>query len=196
MLHASTRLATSLTSLPLTAITALVLGCGDPSTGGAADASGAVPGIAGRWAVSGTTQTLGSTEKRDIEGTIVLAQDGETWASTFDLTTTLPGSDPAVSASVIGKGTGNIEGRKLAGRAHTQLVASTIPGVDSRFPFMPHAVSEEIESTTVATLLEDGTMRIEIENRGEGESSYVPTRTILTGRLLEAESLPDVAAAP
>jgi len=193
MRHASPRLATSLTSLSLTALTGFVLGCGDPASDATADAA---PSVAGRWAVAGTTQTLGSTEKRAVEGTIVLDQDGASWESTFDLTTTLPGSDPAVSASVIGTGHGDIEGRRLSGSARTQLVAGTIPGVDHRFPFMPHAVSEEIESRTIATLLDDGTLRIEIENRGHGDTTYVPTRTILTARRLDGIALPDVAAAP
>jgi hypothetical protein len=132
--------------------------------------------------VSGATVSVESGHKREIAGTVILVEQGESYTSTFDLTTTYPGADQALPAEVIGKGDGTIDGRTLRGSASTQLVMATVPNVDPGFAFIPRMVGAKIESTTVAVIAADGTVSIEIENRPAAGEDYAPTRTTLSGR--------------
>jgi hypothetical protein len=153
--------------------------------------------IAGRYEVSGSTVDAHTGYRRDISGSVILAEEGARYSATFDLTTTYP--DPAaekpLAADVIGKGEGAIEGRTLRGEAKTQLVVATVPDVDPGFAFIPRSVSTRIVSSTLATIAADGSVSIEIENRpGPGES-YSPTRTTLRGmRVAAAAEAADLAA--
>lgn len=155
------------------------------------------PPIAGMYEVAGATVDKRTGHKRDIEGTLILAESGETYTATFQLTTTAPGrpgEGAAVKAEVIGKGAGTIEGRTLTGEAETQLVMATVPGVDPGFAFIPRMVSTRIVSTSVATIADDGSVQIEIDNApAEGEGDYYPTRTTLRGHRVASGALEPVA---
>lgn len=141
--------------------------------------------ISGRYEVSGVTRAVGGNEERDVEGTIILSQDGSRYTSTFDLTTTFPGRDAELEADVIGHGDGVIDGDRLVGTAKTQLVVSTVPGVDAGFAFAPRMVGARIISKSVAEFQSDGSIVIEIENEPAEGDSYLPTRTRMTGVRVE-----------
>jgi hypothetical protein len=128
--------------------------------------------IAGMYEVHGDTVALETGHKREIAGTVILADEGASYTATFNLTTTYPGAEEALPAEVIGKGEGSIEGRTLRGTAQTQLVMATVPGVDPGFAFVPRMVSTRIENQPA-----------------EGEESYVPTRTTLRGSRISAAGI-------
>ena len=75
--------------------------------------------------------------------------------------------------------------------AETQLVVSTVPGVDPNFAFIPRVVGVRLTSTTVAEFGPEGSVTMRVENRpGEGET-YTPTRTILRGvRIADSGAVP------
>jgi hypothetical protein len=84
---------------------------------------------------------------------------------------------------VIGNGEGTIDGRTLTGTTQTQLVVSTVPGIDTEFAFIPRIVGARIESTAVTEIAPDGSLVIRLENHpAEGELDYVATKTRLTGK--------------
>jgi hypothetical protein len=166
----------------------LVSACGSGDGGEAEEAMEAVP-IAGMYEVTGVTVVRESGHKREIAGTVILAADRGTYTATFNLNTTYPGADQALPAEVIGKGEGTIEGRTLRGRAETQLVMATVPGIDPGFAFVPRMVSARIASNTTATVAVDGTVSIEIENEPAQGSEYAPTRTTLHGSRVSSAGL-------
>ncbi len=137
--------------------------------------------LAGMYEVKGVTVVKATGDRREIKGTVILAQEGDSYTSTFDLTTVFPFVDATVEADVIGTGEGKIEGRSLRGTARTQIVMSTVPGIDPSFAFVPRTVGPRLVSTNVGRLEEDGSITLEIENvPAEGES-YSPTHTTLRG---------------
>lgn len=152
----------------------------------------AVP-ISGRYEVRGVTVAVESGHKRQIAGTIILAEEGGRYTATFNLDTTYPGPEEALPAEVIGRGEGTVEGRSLTGTAHTQLVMATVPGVDPGFAFVPRMVSTRIFSTTKATVAADGTVAIQIENQPERGEQYSPTRTNLRGTRVSSAGFEAVA---
>jgi hypothetical protein len=162
-----------------------VSGCG-AEPGEPPDVAAPVPPspIAGVYDVKGVTRPLrGAGEERRIAGTVILKQTGDAYSATFELDTTFPGVSDPVQADVIGKGEGSIEGRTLRGTTHTQLVVSTVPGIDTGFAFVPRIVGARIVSTSVTEIHPDGSVVIELENQPEeGEEDYRPTHTRLTGR--------------
>lgn len=165
------------------------LGCGaGEQEGPPGEPIQAVP-ISGRYEVRGVTVDVESGHKREIAGTVILATEGDTYTATFDLNTTYPGADQALPAEVIGKGEGAIEGRTLRGRAETQLVMATVPGIDPGFAYVPRMVSTRIASNTTATVSVDGTVSIEIENEATEGSEYPPTRTTLRGSRVSSAGL-------
>ncbi len=172
----------------LIGIVFLVSACGSGDSGESGDASEALP-ISGMYQVTGVTVSRESGHKRKIAGTVILAADGDTYTATFNLNTTYPGADQALLAEVIGKGEGKIEGRILRGRAETQLVMATVPGIDPGFAYVPRMVSARIASNTTATVAADGTVSIEIENEPQPGSEYAPTRTILHGSRVSSAGL-------
>jgi hypothetical protein len=138
--------------------------------------------VAGEYHVRGTTAVVGSDETREISGHVILAQEGDSYTATFSLETLYPAPGGAVPAEVVGKGEGRIVGRTLEGTAATQIVASRVPGLDSRFAMVPPAVSVRITSDTRGEIRPDGRLSIQIESRAAaGERNYVPTRTTLRG---------------
>ena len=152
--------------------------------------------IGGMYEVSGVTVATESGYKRAIEGTVILAVDGDRYTATYNLTTTYPDpeGDEPLAAEVIGKGEGEVEGRTLRGTAETQLVVATVPNVDPAFAFIPRTVSTRIVSAGVTTIAADGTAHIEIENKPAPGETYAPTRSTLTGRRVSAAGVGDVAA--
>jgi len=177
----------------LAAVLVLSLGCGAGEESAlTGEPIEAVP-ISGRYEVRGVTVAVESGHKREIAGTIIMAVEGASYISTFNLNTTYPGAEEALPAEVIGKGEGQVDGRTLKGTAHTQLVMATVPGVDPGFAFIPRMVSTRIRSTTVATVAADGTVSIEIENQPEAGEQYAPTRTTLRGSRVSAAGFENVA---
>ena len=141
----------------------------------------AAPVLSGKWEVEGVTVEKASGKTRQISGTIILAEEAGRYTSTFDLDTVLPSADGPMHAQVIGEGEGSVEGQTLSGTARTQLVVSSTPNVDPGFVFVPRRVGTRIVSKTTATLLDDGTISIEIESDPAAGEKYAPTRTTLKG---------------
>lgn len=142
--------------------------------------------VAGTYRVQGLTTVVGSEESRSIEGTVVLSQEGGRYTASFSLKTLYPGPDGPLRAEVIGQGEGVVEGRRLEGTAETQIVASRIPGIDSRFTMVPPSYGVRIVSSSLGSIDEDGGLAIEIESRGaEGEEDYRPTRTTMRGQRID-----------
>ena len=66
-----------------------------------------------------------------------------------------------------------------------QLIISTVPGVDTRFAFIPRIVGARVQSSSVATFDTSGLIHVEIDNTAAvGEENYQATRTTLEGRLI------------
>jgi hypothetical protein len=120
---------------------------------------------------------------------VILKQKGDTYTASFKLDTTFPGAEDPVQADVIGNGEGTIDGRTLRGTTKTQLVVSTVPGVDTDFAFVPRIVGARIVSTAVTEIAPDGSVVIELANQpAEGEEDYLPTQTRLTGHRVADDS--------
>ncbi len=175
----------SLAVLPL----AISCGPGTPPEAATGDVT-----VSGRYDVKGTTVAVGGGEKRKIAGTVVLLRDGDRYNATFELKTTYPSQGIEMDADVIGTGEGAVDGNKLSGSAETQLVISSVPGIDTGFAFMPRAVTTRLISTSAAELGPDGSIAIEISNEAAEDQAYAPTRTRLTGRWIGDAGAPDVAA--
>jgi hypothetical protein len=176
------------------ALSLLIVACtpGDPSDTQEATQRETV--VSGRYEVEGVTTSPGSGDGRKISGTVILVQEGDRYTATFELKTTYPTEGDPTPADVIGIGEGSVDGGSLSGSAMTQLVVSTVPGIDPGFAFMPRTVSTRIESSTVADIEPDGSIRIELENRAAEGESYEPTRTRLAGRRIPLVEPPPVAA--
>ena len=162
----------------------MAVACG-PQGGGPAGSGDAEPvSVSGMWEVEGTTVEKGSEQHaRKITGTVILAQEGSHYTSTFTMETVIPTPEGAsLKTDVIGKGEGSIEGSAITGTARTQLVVATVPGVDPAFAFVPRSVSTRIVSKVSGTVSPDGTFVMEIENAPEAGEEYTPTRTTLRGR--------------
>jgi hypothetical protein len=161
----------------------------EPAQDDAIDVAAAAPTvISGRYHVKGVTSTPGSPEKRKIEGTVRLQQDGEHYSATYELKTTWPAEGGSTDADVVGVGEGVVDGGKLEGDARTQLVISSVPGVDTGFAFVPRMTTARIVSSSRATIQPDGSIEIEIENRGAEGEDYEPTRTRLFGSRVDGSA--------
>jgi hypothetical protein len=137
----------------------------------------AEPMVSGMWNVEGVTVETASGKTRQISGTIILAQEGDRYTSTFDLDTALPSEGGPVHANVIGEGEGTVEGRTLSGKTNTQIIISGAPNVDPGFAYVPRRVGTRIVSKTKAVLADDGTITIEIESEPAPGETYASTRT-------------------
>lgn len=177
----------------LTSTTLLGLACGSAPEGAAPAAEEAGLPISGMYSVEGVTTETASGHQRKLSGTIILAEEGPRYTATFSLATTYPGGEQSLPAEVIGQGEGTVEGRTLKGTNHTQLVVTTVPGVDPGFAFIPRMVSTRIVSTSVTRLEADGSVEIELANAPEEGEDYSPSRTRLTGKRVSAAGL---ASAP
>lgn len=166
-----------------------------PDSAPAVAAAAAVP-ISGMYHVNGSTTEIESGERRNISGAVILTAEGDTYSATFDLNTAFPSAEGAMSAEVIGKGSGTISGRTLTGEAQTQVVISTIPGVDPGFAFIPRRTTTRIVSKSVTEIADDGSVEIRIESSPAAGQSYAPTRTLLRGRRVSAGGIGDGAETP
>jgi hypothetical protein len=189
-----------ITRLPLTALCAalLIFTACDQAPDSATDESAAADAapIAGMYEVAGTTTETTTGSKREISGTVILAEDGPNYTATFHLTTVWEGEDGILPAEVIGNGSGTIDGRTLRGNAETQLVISTIPGIDPAFAYIPRTTTTRLVSKSVTTIAADGAVVIEIDNAGAAGEIYAPTRTTLQGIRTGVAGIAGVETAP
>jgi hypothetical protein len=192
--------------LPLTILcSALLLSAACDRAPGAGDESAAaeVAPIAGMYEVTGSTVDTKTGAEREISGSVILAEEGSSYTATFHLTTIFEGEEGVLPADVIGKGSGRIEDRTLRGTAETQLVISSVPGIDPGFAFIPRTTTTRLESKSLTTIAADGSVVIEIENQGATGEVYTPSRTTLRGIRIGAPGIaglkgepPPVAAGP
>ena len=149
--------------------------------------------ISGIYDVKGVT--IGGGEERSIKGTVTFRQEDDRYTATFKLATTFPGVSEPVHADVIGTGEGPVSGRFLTGTTKTQLVVSTVPGIDAGFAFIPRIVGARIVSSGTSEVQPNGELSIEMENLPAEGEDYIPTRTTLRGiRIADhATELPAVA---
>jgi len=143
--------------------------------------------FSGTFRVSGHTVEVGSSGRgRDIEGTVVIAQDGDAYTASYELTTLFPTPDGPSQAQVVGTGRGSVSGSELQGTADTQIILAQVPGVAADFAFLPRTYGPRITSRSTARLDPDGTLTIEIESQGVRGETYRPTRTTVRGVRLAA----------
>ncbi len=134
----------------------------------------------GSYRVRGLTTDIRSGDTRRIEGIIVLDQRREGfYAMKSDLETRYPSEGGPVDTHVIGTGTGRPSGDQVVGTAEIQLVLGTVPGLGAEFAFAPRVVGPRLLSTWTAGFRRDGTLVIDVENRGAPGEDYSPTRTRL-----------------
>ena len=158
----------------------------EPSTETPAPEVDATPmEISGRYELSGVTTTPGSDQSRKISGVMLIQQDGDQYSASFQFKTNFPGEGPPVDADVIGVGEGQLKGAYFVGEARTQIVISSVPGVDTGFAFIPRMVSTRIVSTSVGEFGPGGTLKLEIESRAAEGEDYVATRTQMSGVRVE-----------
>lgn len=141
--------------------------------------------ITGRYQLAGVTTTVGapgSEQKRKIAGIMMIQQQGDHYTASFEFKTDFPGEGLPVNADVIGVGEGQLTGNQLTGIAQTQIVVSSVPGVDTGFAFIPRRVSTRIVSTSTGEFGPDGTLSLEIESRADEGQSYLSTRTRMRGK--------------
>jgi hypothetical protein len=170
-------------------------------TGSTSGESAETAPIAGMYEVTGTTIETGTGQKREISGSVILAEDGTNYTATYHLSTVFEGEEGVLPAEVIGQGAGTIDGRMLRGEAETQLVISSVPGIDPAFAFIPRTTTTRLVSKSVTSIAADGSVEITIENAGAAGEAYRPTRTTLRGARtsttgLPSRELPSVATAP
>jgi len=142
----------------------------------------------GTYDVTGLTVDQKSGDTRRIEGHVVLTRKGDGWTAAAQLKTDYPTVGGPIHTDVIGNGDGTLQGGRLAGTAHTQLVIQTVPGVDTDFAYIPRVVGPRLVSDWTARLERDGALVVELANRGEEGEDYVPTRTTLKGRRVKMPS--------
>jgi hypothetical protein len=174
------------TTLALGLCSLLVAGCGNSdSPSVSASPASKLSDLEGLYRVSGKTAQVDGSDERRISGTVRLVHESDSYTSTYELKTTFPGRDDELVADVIGTGVGRFESETLVGTAETQLVVSTVPGVDPGFAFVPRVVGLRISSVTRANFLADGSVTMQVENSpGEGEQ-YTPTHTLLEGQRID-----------
>jgi hypothetical protein len=142
--------------------------------------------FSGHYHVKGVTVQKATGVTRELRGTIILVQKGDSYTSTFDLQTKFPTVNGAVHAQVIGKGEGKVEGRRATGTAQTQILLAEAPGVDPGFAMLQPTAGPRIVSDSVAKLGEDGTLSIEIDSRAAPGQEYAATHTKLKGERMHA----------
>jgi hypothetical protein len=174
--------------LPFAFAAALLLGAADAlraeekTAGTPADAA---QRFVGTWRVKGVTTDLRSGDTREIAGIIVLDQKGAGYTGSSELETKYPAEGGAMDAHVIGTAEGALEGETLTGKAKNQLVMGMVPGLEAEFAFAPRMVGPRLESNFKARFRQDGTLLVEIDNRGAQGEAYSPTRTVLYGTKIE-----------
>jgi hypothetical protein len=168
---------------------------GAPSRSPAAEPAESVPAAAvgddpfsGTWDVKGITVDQKSGDTRVIEGHVVLTRKNDHWSASAELKTDFPTQGGPLHTDVIGKGEGRLAAGGLEGKAHTQLVIQTVPGVDTDFAFVPRNVGPRIQSDWKAQIRPDGTLVVELTNSPEKGETYSPTKTTLKGKRVDMPS--------
>lgn len=138
--------------------------------------------ISGRYQMSGVTATTGGNQKRKLKGSMVIEHKNGRYTASYDFKTKYPGEGQPVDADLIGVGEGEVKGRNIVGTARTQIVVSSVPGVDTAFAFVPRRVSTRIVSSAVGEFDSEGMLTVEIESRADEGQKYQSTRTRLRGR--------------
>ncbi len=149
---------------------------------GAAPAESSGDPWSGTYQVQGMTLDQRSGDTRRIEGHVVLTRKDDHWMAAAELKTQFPSHGGSVSADVIGRGDGKLQGGALVGTAQTQLVMQTVPGLDTNFGFVPRDVGPRLVSDWTARWEREGELTVEMTNRGEEGEDYSPTKTTLKGR--------------
>jgi hypothetical protein len=180
-------------TLPVLTLMIGLCSCGS-DTKEAAPAGGDFSGL---YDVGGFTEEIGSGESRALSGTVVLRQEGDAYHATFELDTEFPFGDAKVAATVIGQGDGAVKGSLLTGETRTQVVVSTVPGVDPGFAFIPRMVTTKLVSSSKTRIEGDGSVTIELQTQAAPGETYIPTRTKLKGVrvALQGQVPPPIAAA-
>jgi hypothetical protein len=147
--------------------------------------------VTGRYQMSGVTTTPGSDLKRKISGIMRIEQAGSLYKASYEFKTKFPGEGGSMDADVIGVGEGRVDGRSISGSARTQIVVSSVPGVDTGFAFAPRRVSARIVSTTTGEFDSEGILVIEIHSSAQQGESYQATHTRMRGRRIgDLRSMP------
>ena len=170
-------------------------GCGSeaPESDEPAPSVGAAPAaFNGTFRVSGRTVEVETGQGRDIEGIVVIVQEGDAYSANYELETLFPTPEGPTEAQVVGTGQGGIEGGELRGTADTQIIMAQVPGVSADFGFLPRHYGPRITSNSTTRLNDDGSLTIEIESRAaEGEKDYRATRTTVRGTRISPARTPD-----
>jgi hypothetical protein len=135
--------------------------------------------------VRGLTTDVTRGDTRRIQGIIVLTEKEGVYSTQAELETKFPSAGGPVDAQVIGTGTGERSGGVLGGTSETQLVMSTVPGVDTGFAWVPRTVGPRLISKWEAHFRRDGTLVVEIRNEPAEGVEYSPTTTTLYGTRIE-----------
>jgi len=141
--------------------------------------------FSGSYRVRGLTTDVVHGDTRRIQGIVVLTEKDGVYSSSSDLETKYPSAGGPVDAQVIGTGSGARSGDTVSGITHTQLVMSTVPGVDTGFAWVPRTVGPRLVSTWKAYFRRDGTLVVEIGNEPAEGVEYSPTTTTLYGTRIE-----------
>ena len=172
----------------------LLVGCGgEDETAGAAgqriskaDVLSQSPDpFSGSYRVRGLTTDVLHGDTRRIEGIVVLTEKDGVYSTSSELETKYPSAGGPVDAQVIGTGSGQRSGDGLSGVTQTQLVMSTVPGVDTGFAWVPRTVGPRLVSSWKAHFRRDGTLVVEIQNEPAEGVEYSPTSTTLYGTRIE-----------
>jgi hypothetical protein len=139
----------------------------------------------GSYRVRGLTTDVKHGDTRRIEGIVVLTESEGVYSTSSELETKYPSAGGPVDAQVIGTGSGERSGDALNGITQTQLVMSTVPGVDTGFAWVPRTVGPRLVSTWKAHFRRDGTLVVEIQNQPAEGVEYSPTSTTLYGTRIE-----------
>jgi hypothetical protein len=139
----------------------------------------------GSYRVKGLTTDVGRGDARRIQGIVVLTEKEGVYSTSAELETKYPSAGGPVDAQVIGTGSGRWSDNALSGITQTQLVMSTVPGVDTGFAWVPRTVGPRLVSTWTAHFRRDGTLVVEIQNEPAEGVVYSPTTTTLYGTRIE-----------
>jgi hypothetical protein len=139
----------------------------------------------GSYRVKGLTTDVIHGDTRRIHGIVVLSEAEGVYSTNAELETKYPSAGGPVDAQVIGVGSGGRTGDRLQGTTETQLVMSTVPGVDTGFAWVPRTVGPRLVSTWEARFRKDGMLVVEIRNEPAEGVEYTPTTTILYGTRIE-----------
>ena len=151
--------------------------------------------IAGIYQVEGVTVQANRGRERKVSGTIALQAQGAGYTASIKLQTIYPTDTGDIPAQIEGTGSGRPVGDRLVGTAETKMLA----GAGVLLSGEGGAPEEEliVVSSTVATIEEDGSLSIHIQNEPGPGQDYSPSITVLTGvRQGLAGSLPPGSAGP